>query len=71
MRWPSALLLSYLALAAAGCAAGTPGACRPGINECLSRCPEGGQSDVHRHPPTNAQNSETPCESGCRAQYCR
>lgn len=64
-------LLFGTLLCASGCGAGTPGACRPGINECMSRCPAGGQSDVHEHPPMNTRNSETPCVSACRSQYCR
>jgi len=64
-------LLLCAPLLALGCASGTPGACRPGINECVSRCPQGGSNDIRQPPPPTTQNSESPCERACRTQYCR
>jgi len=65
-----ALLFGALLLAPA-CGAGTPGACEPGINDCLARCPGGGRDDVHQHPPPTTQLNQSPCENACRSQYCR
>lgn len=71
MRWRLALLLICSPLLGLACGPGTPGACSPGINECMSRCPGGGRNDAHEHPPPSTQLNQSPCENACRSQYCR
>ncbi len=69
MRWLAVLALGGIGLATA-CGPATPGPCSPGVNECLARCPGGGRSDPHEHPPPTTRNTQSPCEQACQSRYC-